>query len=547
MNQIWSVFGKPELQGYIGEETIDRLQTILPALLGVDWNPDEILYKQNLVEIFEAFAGAKALKARDFREALFRHLSKEKLVDLAGGRSAGGSASHEDLVGQLAKKPWTPSEFTERAVRVLELPQHLVPARREVAPEVRTVEAPKVPLKTLKDYQFTVFQEAQARLRTPNSRFIIQMPTGSGKTRTAMEILAEWFNSFGGPTTVVWLAHSVELCDQAQAAFQEVWSHLGTFDIPVFSVWGGNARLPSDPGGPALIIGGFPKLHSLEKSGAIPAELASRVTLIVVDEAHKVLAPTYRAVVDRLRGPNTRVVGLTATPGRSAVDESQNAQLAEFFFEELVTLDSGRESVFPYLRRRGILSEVVRETLFTHQDFQLTAKDQEYLATFYDLPRTFLARLGANDLRNVEIVRRVRRYVEEGRRILLFACSVEQSKFLCALLTFLGVRAAHLDGSTEASHRRFLIDGFRGGELQVLSNYGVLSTGFDAPQTDVVFIARPTASVVLYSQMVGRGLRGPAIGGTERCIVVDVRDNIMGLEAPDSLYAYFDDYFVGDS
>ena len=81
-------------------------------------------------------------------------------------------------------------------------------------------------------------------------------------------------------------------------------------------------------------------------------------------------------------------------------------------------------------------------------------------------------------------------------------------------------------------------------DLNILLNYGVLTTGFDAPKTDVVFIARPTASIVLYSQIIGRGLRGPNIGGTKECKIINVKDNIVGLPNYDKIYEYFDDYYV---
>ena len=61
-------------------------------------------------------------------------------------------------------------------------------------------------------------------------------------------------------------------------------------------------------------------------------------------------------------------------------------------------------------------------------------------------------------------------------------------------------------------------------EPQVLCNYGVLTAGFDAPATSAAVIARPTTSLILYSQMVGRVIRGPRMGGTEACEVVTVVD-----------------------
>ena len=87
-------------------------------------------------------------------------------------------------------------------------------------------------------------------------------------------------------------------------------------------------------------------------------------------------------------------------------------------------------------------------------------------------------------------------------------------------------------GTTRPATRRATVERFRNNELSVLCNYGVLTTGFDAPSVRCVVVARPTASHVLYEQMVGRGMRGPAFGGTERCLVIDVDDNIRWRNEP---------------
>jgi len=89
-----------------------------------------------------------------------------------------------------------------------------------------------------------------------------------------------------------------------------------------------------------------------------------------------------------------------------------------------------------------------------------------------------------------------------------------------------GRSAACVLGTTRPATRRALIERFRGGNLSVLCNYGVLTTGFDAPSVRCVAVARPTASPILYEQMMGRGMRGPEFGGTKQCLVIDVDDNI---------------------
>ena len=101
----------------------------------------------------------------------------------------------------------------------------------------------------------------------------------------------------------------------------------------------------------------------------------------------------------------------------------------------------------------------------------------------------------------------------------------------------------HVDGKTNQGARQSILKEFKNGELQIICNFGILSTGFDAPKTDLVFIARPTQSIVLYSQMIGRGLRGKEVGGTENCTIVTVKDNISGLPNDSNIFTYFDEYF----
>ena len=91
--------------------------------------------------------------------------------------------------------------------------------------------------------------------------------------------------------------------------------------------------------------------------------------------------------------------------------------------------------------------------------------------------------------------------------------------------------------------RKKIINDFINEDIQIICNFEILSTGFDAPKTDVVFISRPTFSIVLYAQMIGRGLRGPAIGGSESCKIIDVKDNILGYSNEDSVFSYFQEYF----
>jgi len=98
---------------------------------------------------------------------------------------------------------------------------------------------------------------------------------------------------------------------------------------------------------------------------------------------------------------------------------------------------------------------------------------------------------------------------------------------MSALLSAKGISAAAISSATDPGARRHYIEQFRRGKVRVLANYAVLTAGFDAPSIRALYVARPTYSPALYQQMIGRGLRGPLNGGKERCLIVNVKDNIL--------------------
>lgn len=93
--------------------------------------------------------------------------------------------------------------------------------------------------------------------------------------------------------------------------------------------------------------------------------------------------------------------------------------------------------------------------------------------------------------------------------------------------------------------RKNIVNKFKNREddLNILINYEVLTTGFDATNIRCVFITRPTNSVVLYSQMLGRGLRGPLMGGNEFCELIDIEDNLERYTNESQAFNYFDEYW----
>jgi superfamily II DNA or RNA helicase len=392
-----------------------------------------------------------------------------------------------------------------------------------------------------------VYIKSTEKLQYPRSAFVMQMPTGSGKTRTAMEIVSTFINeSTVNNVVVVWLAHSEELCLQATECFQEIWEHVAQKPLDLYKCWGTGSLIPARITQNAFIVGGFQRLYkSLETNDRIFDGFKTQVALIIIDEAHKIIAPTYSVVVRALQNGETKTIGLTATPGRNIGDILGNEQLAKFFHNESVTIDTKNPdiSVIEYLRRRNILSTLTMESILPKNLVTLTSTDRAYIEKHFDFSPGFLRKLGTDNIRNIEILKSLERECRGGHQILFFACSIEHSKFICAMLIYLGFKAAHVDGSMNKNTRQMVLTQFKNKTLQIVCNFGVLSTGFDTPKTDVVCIARPTASIVLYSQMIGRGLRGIAIGGTEKCKLINVRDNIQNLPEYQYIFDYFEEYW----
>jgi superfamily II DNA or RNA helicase len=339
---------------------------------------------------------------------------------------------------------------------------------------------------------------------------------------------------------VLWLAHAEELCTQTADSFIEVWEHMGAKEVPLNRCWA--SHVPDlNPGSPSLTIAGFKKLHNIKKSGAE----SPKFDLVIVDEAHMVLAPTFKDVVHWAKSNSGRIIGLSATPGRGSRSEIEIAELVEFFNNKIVGIDSGETGVIEYLQGRGILSRIERETLNTNITFSLTSKEWEQLEEDLEYPKEFLKRIAEHHQRNKIIVQRLWELGDNGRQVLVFAGSVRQSNLLCTMMIYKGLPSAHLDGTTPSEMRNAIITKFKRGEIKFLFNYEVLQAGFDAPNIDCVFIARPTKSPVLYSQMIGRGLRGPSVGGTHSMLLVDVIDNINDYSgALDDVYDYFTDYWA---
>lgn len=377
-------------------------------------------------------------------------------------------------------------------------------------------------------YQRMASFDVQRFLSQSPFRVLLHMPTGSGKTRTAMDIICSRLRN-SEPAVFLWLASSEELCDQAFDEFSKAWSILGNRNSVAYKFWG-NHKLNLKQVKDGLIVASFQKLCRLGGNNLKNlTELGKLVSFIILDEAHQAVAPHYKQLIDTLvsQRKESLFLGLSATPGRTWNDIAADEKLAIFFARRKVSLQMPSfEDPVKYLVSKGYLAEAQFETLFYTPGFSLAKADLLRIARSLDIPSDILDKFGEDQTRNIAIIQKTEELLKKHKRIILFASSVDHAHLISNVLFAKGQKSAAITTRTSAFMRAQTIDTFKKDSEQsmVLCNYGVLTTGFDAPKTSCVIIARPTKSLVLYSQMVGRAIRGPEAGGNSKALIVTVND-----------------------
>jgi len=531
-----------DLEGSVGRRRRKSVEWIVAQTEKKSTRLRSRLSDEELVPFLVDRCGLDLLQSRVLRERLaFRATDDEldRLHDYAGGaRSRGGRQARAK---KIAERTWKPGKSWPRYfVRVLDFPivfAGLPGSPRE--PDQLEV-SPFVPLPALWGFQVELKSQALEVLSgSPGAnRGVLSLPTGAGKTRTAVESLVEWRLAQPGRPIILWIAQSEELCEQAVQAFREVWTDLGhrpsmvRQNLEIARFWS-NAAIPDDPD---VMVASIQKLQKVvsDQESARPEELAGlgeRLGAVVVDEAHRMLARSYGEVlgflgVDPASASAVPLLGLTATPFRS--DEGETRQLAARFHGRLLAARSLGDDLVGALRQQQVLSEPEHEVLnyggpvFPMDDDQ---RFVEHFEQFNDFHPGFLQEVGQSEERNRALLERLLEMPADWPT-LFFGCTVEHAVAMAVLLRRAGRRAEAVTSGTRSATRRALIEEFRGQSLSVLCNYGVLTTGFDAPRVRALVVGRPTTSRVVYEQMIGRGMRGRCFGGTEKCTVIDVSDNI---------------------
>jgi len=517
MVQFDSLFARADdvtLQALIGQEALHLLHAI-----------DENLTLPSRLRkiVLDLYGREGLLTDKESRRLLFELLRRKEAERLAGVLDVDASDNVYQALKQTRIFKKSSRERTLFHFFNLEPPIHeevdTEPAIKEYAPDYALFRHQRGALRRIKE-----------QLDSHPRRVVLHMPTGSGKTRTAMNIIAEHLRKTE-PGFVVWFAYSEELCEQAASEFEKAWSYLGNREIDVHRFWG-SRELNIDALQDGFMVAGLAKMYSLAQQGLSRiAKIGQHCTLVIIDEAHQAIAKTYSLVLESLHVHNRPgLLGLTATPGRTWSDIEEDQKLADFFGRKKVILEvEGYDNPINYLVDNGYLAEARFESLFVEPGLNLSAADRRKIEEKLDLPNEVLQQLAEDQERNTAILARLEELVQRHQRILFFGTTVTHAEVMATVLESRGYRAAAITGETHKNQRRWQINQFKksGSEPMILCNYGVLTTGFDAPETSAALIARPTKSLVLYSQMVGRAIRGPKAGGNEEAEIVTVVDRTL--------------------
>ncbi|WHY88588.1 DEAD/DEAH box helicase [Neobacillus novalis] len=381
-------------------------------------------------------------------------------------------------------------------------------------------------------------------------RVLLHMPTGSGKTRTTMDLLCSYLRD-NEHTVVIWLASTDELCNQAYIEFKKAWSYLGNRRINISGLWGNTDNKEVYHLNDGFIVAGFQKLTQFLRTHdglKLLSKLASKISFIIVDEAHQSVAEKYQSVIEILFNSkhSTKLLGLSATPGRTWNDIEEDQKLADFYNSKKVTLsiENYNNPVEYLIDKEYIASVKYKNLIYSNINNQLDQSIFYNLNSKKDYSKEVLSILGQDSERNIQIIEQVINLSQIHKRIIVFAPSVESSEVIATILKIKGFLANSITSNTELEVRRTVIDKFRrdSDEISIICNYGVLTTGFDSPNISAAVIARPTLSLVLYSQMVGRAIRGKKAGGNSVAEIVTVVDTeLPGFRSvADSFYNWED-------
>ena len=350
----------------------------------------------------------------------------------------------------------------------------------------------------LRPYQQELLKQAQNALKeNPNLRLMVQLPTGGGKTVIAGALLSQWLQD---GHKAVWLTHRNELAEQTRRMLTEV-------GVPAITNvnWTPGDDAPAMAGGVVILMAQTVGRRTARRQ---VWKAYNANDLLIIDEAHHAAADGWTRAIRQWPGP---IMGMTATPWRMSEREGFDHLFDDLLLgpqtadlQALETPALCQAQVFmPPLEQRIAGGLVDRNGDYTEAGIKQ-------------------ANCHSPDVMTAGALAFWRKHAE-GRPTVAYAVSVDHAHNLAAMFNEAGVMAAVILGDSNREERTKTIEGFRTGAIRVLVNVIVATEGFDLPDASCVIISRPTLSLALYLQMVGRGLRPKPDGGD--CYILDLAAN----------------------
>lgn len=356
----------------------------------------------------------------------------------------------------------------------------------------------------LREYQQEALDSLSGMRAKKETIALLYHATGTGKTVTAVMDAKR----YGG--RVLFVAHTMELINQAFATFKSLWN-----DVSVGKFADSIKDTESH-----VICGSI-------QSVALNLDMFKDddFDYIIIDEAHHASADTYQKVLAYFN-PKF-ILGLTATPERA-----DDTNILEIFKNTAHKLDIQTAVEI------GALVPV--RCIRIHTNIDMTKV--RFNSVQYNI-RDLDVKICVTE-RNQLIVDTWLEYVK-NRRTVVFCASVKHAEQVAQLFKDAGVSAVAVSGSMKTSERNEQLAKFANGDVKVLCACDLLNEGWDCPQTEVLFMARPTMSKVLYTQQLGRGMRNNE--GKDYLMVFDFVDNASQYNAPYSMHRLFKlkDYHAG--
>ena len=346
------------------------------------------------------------------------------------------------------------------------------------------------------EYQRNLLERVEQSLSAENARVMMQLPTGAGKTVIAAHLLRKRLT---GGRKAVWITHRRELATQTR----EMLRCSAGVNVSPPSSWARGSPAPYLPNGVVIVMAQTTGRRARE---ANIWDRYGKDHYLIVDEAHHATASGWERTIRRWPG---RVLGMTATPWRLSVNEG-----FDHLFSDLASGPQVSE-----LQAEGFLCNA---TVVMPSDDRLIRGGE--IGRIGDYTDRGIEEANLPDVMTANALRFWREQTP-NRQTIVYAVSVDHAHNLAAVFEDAGFAVAVMLGETPSDERADIIARFESGNLQVLINVAVATEGFDLPDASCVVIARPTTSLSLYLQMVGRGLRPKPNGGD--CVILDLAGNVM--------------------